>query len=61
MSRLKKMFKLHIFKPRWGYFDVLPKITLFDFDNTFSVFFGFLWFGGEFMYVKKFWRGEKNE
>ena len=56
MSRLTKMFKLKMNKPGWNFFEVLPRIMLVNFDNTFSVYFGFLWFGGEFMYVKKFWR-----
>ena len=61
MSRLTETFKLKIDHPGWNYFEVLPKITLANFDNTFSVYFGFLWFSGEFMYVKKYWRGGQNE
>lgn len=57
MSRLTEMFRFQVFKPRWSFFDVLPRITLVDFENTFSVYLGFLWFNGEFMYIKKFWRG----
>jgi len=53
---MKKIFRLTFNKPLLNWFDVLPKITLANFDNTFSIFLGFLWFSGEIAYIKKDYR-----